>query len=165
MSILSWLASLLGFLKKATPEIRKVVKVVNTITDALKDVDPDIDEPLDVVLSVIPEHLQEKFLGNVVPTLFHAGLITSQDMTPLAAIRAAAEVIKSYKGTKIKKNYLNSFTILLNDVMSDGEIGWDDLIKVGKAVFDHKDEPDVVQALDDEEPPAPPSDPVKPRDP
>ncbi len=166
MSVLSFLGGLLkGFVqlfKKVEPEVRSAIKVSSDITDAIKNIDPNEKEPLAIVLAVIPEGLKSKFMDTAAPILFNAGLIDDPNTPTEEAIWEASENIRQLKGTLHKKVLLNNLGIFLTDVLADGKIGWDDLVHIPKLFFSHRNDDEIVQALDDELPPTDPPTPPPP---
>ena len=136
----SILDGILSVFKSMSPQMKEAVKVGNLITDAIKTVDPNDDNALAYILQYVPKELHDKAIENIVQVLFDAKLITTTDITPVSAIKAAAAHIKEMEGKLTHKVSLNNVAIFLTDVFADGKITWKDLFALPKLFHDNRDE-------------------------
>jgi len=138
MSIFSFLGDLFHkIFGGLTTEQKQIVKVSSDIINAIKS-GQDYDVAVENVLKLIPEDLKEKFLNNIIPILFKAGLIDSDQFTVREAITHAGERVKELDGDILHNISLNNLGYFLIDVFADGKITWSDLVFLPRLFFKHK---------------------------
>lgn len=135
-SILDGILKIFGAMPK---QLQDAVKIGNLITEAIKTVDPNNDDPMSYILQYVPAEWHDRVIENIVQILFDAKLITTTDISPVAAIRSAAAHLKEIEGKLTWKMLLNNIAIVATDVWADGKITWSDLFALPKLFHDNRD--------------------------
>jgi len=138
---------------KLEPVLKKAVAVGVTITDAIKNFDTAHPELTDIITKLTKGTGDDKAVALVrekLPDIMIELRLVDATLgltDPDEIVAAGVKVIQQLSGD-YKSAFLNSLSIIIAQVASDGKLDWDDAVYLLKWYYDHKDVEEVDTTVD-----------------
>lgn len=139
--------------KGLAPQLKKAVDIGVRITDEIKKFDTEHPGVVNIINQLIPGDTDDKIAADIREKLPEIMIeLKLVDATlgltdPNEIVAAGVKVVQQLSGD-YRSSFLNSLSIILTRVASDGKIDWDDAIFLGKWYYDHRDNPEVDTQVD-----------------